>query len=120
MKTINKKATERNEVKNYLKERSAVIKNNIGKGMTVKKFIKRIENFKEVLKEVELIPLEETIQEFEITLFPLKYLAMWEKIAEEYALRINENPNLSMDQKILFYKKLHSYYWAKAKRNGSI
>jgi len=69
-------------------------------------FIIRVQKFKEILKEVETISLEETISNFQRDLCPEKELIIWEKIANQYDLIVSNNPNLSIPEKKMAFKEL--------------
>lgn len=56
-------------------------------------FIKRVLDFKEILKEVETSSLEETVSNFQRDLNPENELLIWESIASCFKLSCESNPN---------------------------
>lgn len=66
--------------------------------------VERIKAFKTILREVELIPLAETIENFKYDSNPEKEVAMWETIAEVYKDYVAENPDISIEEKMEVYK----------------
>lgn len=62
-------------------------------------FIVRVQNYKEILQEVEKSTLEETISNFQRDLFPEKELEIWENIAKVYQLNTADNPEWTIEEK---------------------
>ena len=74
-------------------------------------FIARVIEYKEILKEVELCSLEETVSNFQRDLNPERELVIWEKIANFYKTYIKDKPDLSVsDKKELFGEILTSTF----------
>jgi hypothetical protein len=69
-------------------------------------FVKRIINYKERLKEVEVTALEDTIKDFNDDMYPEIELCIWENIAEKYEKSIKSLPNLDIEGKKGLFKKL--------------
>ena len=61
--------------------------------------VQRIHAFKEMLIEVEQIPLEETIDNFKRDMHPDREVAIWEHIASAYQIYVTFNPGLDLFQK---------------------
>jgi hypothetical protein len=68
-------------------------------------FIKRVIEYKKILKEVDTITLEETIDCFQRDMDPEKELFIWENIAEIY-LKNTENKNYLLEEKREIFKKI--------------
>lgn len=68
--------------------------------------IKRITNFKEILKEVDVTPIEETMTNFQRDTNPDREIAVWENIAKAYRNVNSENQNLSTENKKEVYALL--------------
>ena len=66
--------------------------------------IERIKAFKSKLVEVELIPLEKTIDNFRRDKNPEKEISMWETIAEVYEAYVSSHVGVSLEEKIEVYK----------------
>lgn len=64
-----------------------------------KGFIERVQKFKEILKEVETMSPEEAVSNFQRDILPEKELLIWETIAYLYQTKLNENPNLTIQEK---------------------
>ena len=69
-------------------------------------FIFRVQRYKEKLKEVETISLEETISNFQRDLHPERELRIWEVIAEQYEAETKANPNWTLKKKKDYLGKL--------------
>lgn len=61
--------------------------------------IKRIKDYKEILAEVEKIPLEQTINNFQRDMHPEREIQIWEHIAKVYKSFISENSITDIDTK---------------------
>lgn len=68
-------------------------------------FIKRVIEYKEILKEVDTTTLEETINCFQRDIDPEKELFIWEKIAEIY-IENTENENYLIEEKKEIFKRI--------------
>ena len=66
----------------------------------------RVKRFKEILGEVEPMPLEKTIDDFRRDMHPEREVAIWEKIAEGYNKHVSSNPSLSLKEKRKVYADL--------------
>lgn len=73
-------------------------------------FIARVQEYKEILKEVETSSLEETITNFQRDLFPESELLLWENIAILYQAQIRENPNSSLERKKQIFRDIFSNF----------
>jgi len=73
-------------------------------------FIARVQEYKEILKEVETSSLEETITNFQRDLFPESELLLWENIASLYQAQIRENPNSALEQKKQIFRDIFSNF----------
>ena len=62
-------------------------------------FIKRVIDFKEILKEVETSSLEETVINFQRDLNPENELLIWESIASCFTLSCKSNPNWTLKER---------------------
>jgi hypothetical protein len=62
--------------------------------------VKRIKAYKAILHEVEPASLEETIDDFLRDGHPEKEIAIWEAITECYQQKINQNPSMTLQEKI--------------------
>jgi hypothetical protein len=62
-------------------------------------FTRRVRAFKAVLAEVEIIPLEKTLDHFRRDHDPEKELRVWEHVAKVYAAVMAEYRHLSLAQK---------------------
>lgn len=62
-------------------------------------FIVRVLKYKEILKEVETLSLEETISNFQRDMFPETELNVWESIATCFELHCHNNPYWTIEQK---------------------
>ena len=69
-------------------------------------FIERVINYKNKLKEVENMSLEETISNFQRDLHPERELEFWERISNKYEIIVNDNQGLSIVQKKELFEKL--------------
>jgi len=70
------------------------------------KQISRITSFQEILKEVNTIPLEETIENFQRDVNPDKEIKIWEHIAKVYQIINEEHKELNIDKKTDIYNLL--------------
>lgn len=55
--------------------------------------IKRIRAFKKILSEVETIPIDLTIKNFQRDMHPEREIAIWERIASTYKIYMENNPS---------------------------
>jgi len=62
-------------------------------------FIVRVQKYKEKLKEVETISLEETVSNFQRDLHPENELRIWEAIADQYEKETMNNPRWNIEEK---------------------
>lgn len=62
-------------------------------------FILRVQQYKEVLKEVETTSLEEAISNFQKDTNPENELIIWENIAKRYKLSLKNNPRWTVEDK---------------------
>lgn len=62
-------------------------------------FVERVKAFKDILAEVETIPLENTLNSFRRDHHPEKELAIWEKIAKTYRAAMAEFGEMPLTQK---------------------
>lgn len=62
-------------------------------------FITRVQKYKEILKEVETISLEETVANFQRDINPESELIIWENIAKQYKLNVTNNPKWTIADK---------------------
>ncbi len=67
-------------------------------------FILRVIKYKEKLKEVETLSLEETIDSFQRDLHPLSELEIWEDIAEIYETNVDKS--WKIDKKRALFKSI--------------
>ena len=67
-------------------------------------FILRVIKYKEKLKEVETLSLEETIDSFQRDLHPENELEIWEGIAEIYETNVDNK--WKMDKKMALFKRI--------------
>jgi hypothetical protein len=68
--------------------------------------IVRVQRFKEILKEVETSSLEETVSNFQRDAHPERELLVWEKIAEQYELSVQEHPEWGFPEKKELFRML--------------
>ena len=66
--------------------------------------VKRVKNFKELLKEVETSPLDETIENFRKDMHPEREIKIWERIAFRYDAYISENEIADLRKKEDVYR----------------
>lgn len=69
-------------------------------------FIKRVLDFKEILKEVETSSLEETVSNFQRDFTPENELLIWESIASCFKLSCENNPNWTCKERKKAFAKL--------------
>lgn len=69
-------------------------------------FIVRVQRYKEVLREVEIISLEETVSNFQRDLLPERELKIWENIAHLYDLSVRNNPDWTIEDKKQIFGEL--------------
>lgn len=62
-------------------------------------FIARVIAYKEILREVETISLEETVSNFQRDLFPERELEIWERIAHLYVVETAEGQRLTPEER---------------------
>jgi len=62
-------------------------------------FVQRVKDFKQALSEVELTPLENTLENFQRDMHPERELKIWERMASTYQWTIIANPGLSLLEK---------------------
>lgn len=67
--------------------------------------VARIKAFKEILHEVEPVPIEKTIDDFLHDMHPEREVAVWEWIAAEYQKKTMGKP-LPREKKLLIYGNL--------------
>jgi len=72
-------------------------------------FIKRVLKYKEILKEVEKMSVEEAVSSFQRDLNPESELIIWEAIAELYQNKLKEYPEASFEDKKELFKKALMY-----------
>ena len=58
--------------------------------------LKRIKGYKAILSEVELTTLDETIDDFRRDAHPEREIAVWEHIADTYAMFLMHNPTADL------------------------
>lgn len=68
--------------------------------------IERIKNFKEILREVETMSIEQTLYNFRCDRNPENEVAIWEGIATKYNEYISTHPQINLEQKKDIYKQL--------------
>jgi len=68
-------------------------------------FIKRVIEYKEILKEVDTTTLEETINCFQRDMSPERELSIWENMAGIY-LENTENKNYLLEEKKEIFRKI--------------
>lgn len=68
--------------------------------------ISRITNFQEILREVNMTPIEKTIENFQRDLNPDEEIVVWEHIAKAYQSINEENKAFSLDEKNEIYSLL--------------
>lgn len=68
--------------------------------------VERIKRFKEILKEVETIPLEQTLYNFRCDKNPQNEVAIWEDIAKHYEQQTLNHPELTLEAKKDIYRKV--------------
>lgn len=69
-------------------------------------FIKRVLEFKEILKEVETSSVERTVSNFQRDLYPENELIIWEYIANAYQTVTKEESNLTLTMKKKVFAKI--------------
>lgn len=79
-------------------------KTNYKSDVLSKSLINRIISYKDKLKEVETISMEETIKNFERDLCPEREVTVWEQIADIYVEGCNSNPNWKLSDKKQHYR----------------
>lgn len=62
-------------------------------------FIERVIKYKEILKEVENMSLEETVSNFQRDWNPERELLIWENIAYIYKSKVGNNTELTITEK---------------------
>ncbi|EKD43134.1 MAG: hypothetical protein ACD_72C00442G0011 [uncultured bacterium] len=68
--------------------------------------VERVERLKNILAEVELMPLEQALYNFRCDRHPESEVVIWEDIAKKYEQYILVNPQLSLEDKRNVYSKL--------------
>jgi hypothetical protein len=65
-------------------------------------FLQRVRAYKEILREVDNVALDEVIDDFRRDAHPEREIAVWERIAHTYALFLSHNPtdNLAVKRDI--------------------
>ncbi|OIO30271.1 hypothetical protein AUJ77_03450 [Candidatus Nomurabacteria bacterium CG1_02_43_90] len=72
-------------------------------------FVVRVQKYKEIIKEVEISSIEETLSNFQRDLYPEKELLIWENMAHFYEISVRDNPDwTSKDKKKIFDEILMS------------
>ena len=69
-------------------------------------FIARVHSYKNKLKRVETMTIEQAISSFEKDLLPERELVVWEQIAEKYIEGCKSNPNWNFDDKKRYIKSV--------------
>ncbi|MBM3886945.1 hypothetical protein FJ364_03345 [Candidatus Dependentiae bacterium] len=69
-------------------------------------FIDRVLKYKEILKEVETTPLDETFENFHRDVVPERELLIWEDIASAYEEEISNHPEYSLEEKKAVFSSL--------------
>ena len=69
-------------------------------------FIVRVQKFKEILKEVETVSLEDAVNGFQRDLHPESELLIWENIARLYEEATRNNPQWTMLEKKKMFKDM--------------
>jgi hypothetical protein len=72
-------------------------------------FIKRVIEYKKILKEVEQTSLEEAVSNFQRDLNPESELVIWEAIANFYQGKLKDYPKASLEDKKEVFKKALLY-----------
>lgn len=66
--------------------------------------INRIKAFKLILREVETMPLEQTIYNFRCDAHPENEVEIWESIAQNFKEYVSQHPDISLEEKRSIYK----------------
>jgi hypothetical protein len=67
--------------------------------------VERIKNFKEILREVETMSIEQTLYNFRCDRNPENEVAIWEGIAAKYNEYLLAHPQIDLNQKKEIYKQ---------------
>ncbi len=68
--------------------------------------VDRIKRFKEILKEVETMSLEQTLYNFRCDKNPENEVAIWEDIAKSYEQQTSNHSELTLEAKKDIYRKI--------------
>lgn len=72
-------------------------------------FIVRVQKYKEILREVETISLEETVSNFQRDWHPVRELEVWENIAQLYGTEVANNPSWTIEERKHFFGELLTF-----------
>ena len=86
-------------MKTKLIDVSSIKKSGIRNEVLPDGFIVRVLKYKEILKEVETLSIEETISNFQRDMFPETELNVWESIATCFELHCHNNTHWTIEQK---------------------